>query len=144
MAKDGDAQTERMQLVQENVRRLTERIDKLESIAAFPEEARELLQRANFEREQLAQRILQIERLSAEVTDRLQEFLQGIARLDQRTQTHGADLLALTTELNELADVTKSQLKRVFQVLLRQRRRQHEALTQEIKELTQGELQGGD
>jgi len=144
LAKDDDAQTERMQLAQEQVRRLSERVDKLENIAAFPEEARELLQRAAFEREQLAQRLLLIERLSADVTERLQEFLQNVARLDQRTQGHGAELLELAGQLNELAEVTKSQLKRLFQVQLRQRRRQQEALAQEIKELGQGELQGGD
>ena len=136
--------TERLQIIQEQVRRLGERIDKLESISAFPEEARELLQRANFEREQLATRILQIERLSSEVTERLNEFLQSVARLDQRSQTQAAELVALTGELNEMADYTKSQLKRMFQVLLRQRRRQHEALGQEIKELSQGEVPGGD
>jgi chromosome segregation ATPase len=144
LTKDDAAQVERVQLIQEQVRRVTERIDKLEAIAAFPEEARELLQRANFEREQLAQRLLQTERLAAEVTDRLQEFLQSTARLDQRTQTQGAELLEITGQLNELSEQTKSQLKRIFQVLLRQRRRQYETLGQEIKELSQGDPQGGD
>jgi chromosome segregation ATPase len=144
LTKDDAAQVDRLQLMQEQVRRLSERIDKLESISAFPEEARELLQRATFERDQLSQRILQVERMSSEVTDRLQEFLQGIARLDQRTQTQGATLVTLTSEVTELAEHTGSQLKRIFQTLLRQRRRQAEALTQEIKELSQGEQQGGD
>jgi len=144
LTKVDDAQTERLQVMQEQVRRLGERIDKLESISAFPEEARELLQRASYEREQLSQRILLVERLSSEVTERLQEFLQSVARLDQRSQTQAAELLAVSGELNEVADYTKSQLKRVLQVLLRQRRRQHEALGQEIKELSQGEVQGGD
>ena len=144
LAKDDSSQVERLQLIQEQVRRLAERIDKLEAIAAFPEEARELLQRATFERDQLAQRILQVERLSGEVTDRLAEFLQSTSRLDQRTQTHAAEILDITGQLNELTDHTKSQLKRIFQVLLRQRRRQSEALAQEIKELSQGDLQSGD
>jgi len=144
LAKDDAAHVERVQLIQEQVRRVTERIDKLEAIAAFPEEARDLLQRANFEREQLATRILQVERLSGEVTDRLAEFLQSTARLDQRTQTQAAEILGITGELSELSDLTKSQLKRIFQVLLRQRRRQSEALAQEIKELSQGDLQSGD
>jgi chromosome segregation ATPase len=143
-AKDDDAEVERARVVQEHVRRLSERIDKLESIAAFPEETRELLQRATFEREQLSQRLLLIERLSAEVTERLNEFLQSVARLEQRTQTHGADLVALTGRLSELSDFTRAQLKRASQLQLRQRRRQHEALGQEIKELSQDELQGGD
>lgn len=144
LAKDDDAQAERLKLMNEPIRRLGERVDKLESISAFPEEARELLQRATFEREQLAQRLLLIEKLSADVTDRLQEFLQGVARLDQRTQGHGAQLVDLAGQLNELADATKSQLKKLFQVQLRQRRRQQEALAQEIKELGQDDLQGGD
>ena len=144
LTKDDAAHVDRLQLMQEHVRRLSERADKLESISAFPEEARELLQRATFEREQLSQRILQVERMSSEVTERLQEFLQGIARLDQRTMTQGATLVELTSEVTELADHTRSQLKRIFQVLLRQRRRQAEALAQEIKELSQGEQQGGD
>ena len=144
LTKVDDAQTERLQVMQEQLRRLGERIDKLENISAFPEEARELLQRASYEREQLSQRILLVERLSSEVTERLQEFLQSVARLDQRSQTQAAELVAVSGELNEVADYTKSQLKRVLQVLLRQRRRQHEALGQEIKELSQGEVQGGD
>jgi myosin protein heavy chain len=144
LAKDGLTQVDRLQVIQEQARRLGERIDKLEAIAAFPEEARELLQRANFEREQMSQRLLQTERLSAEVTDRLQEFLQSTARLDQRTQTQAAELLEITSQLNELGDLTKSQLKRVFQVLLRQRRRQYETIAQEIKELSQGDMQSGE
>lgn len=143
-AKDDDAQVERLRLIQEHTRRLSERVDKLESIAAFPEETRELLQRATFEREQLAQRLLLIERLSGDVTERLNEFLQSVARLDQRTQAHGAELVGLTSQLSELSDFTRAQLKRASQVQLRQRRRQHEALAQEIKELGQDELQGGD
>ncbi len=142
--KDDDAEVERARVTQEHLRRLIERIDKLESIAAFPEETRELLQRATFEREQLAQRLLLIERLSGEVTERLNEFLQSIARLEQRTQAHGAELVGLTGQLSELSDFTRTQLKRASQVQLRQRRRQHEALAQEIKELSQDELQGGD
>ncbi|TMB67816.1 MAG: hypothetical protein E6J43_07780 [Chloroflexi bacterium] len=143
-AKDDDAQVERFRVIQEHIRRLSERIDKLESIAAFPEEARELLQRATFEREQLAQRLLPIERLSAEVSERLHEFLQNVARLEQRTQGQGAELIALTGQLSELSDFTRAQLKRASQVQLRQRRRQHEALAQEIKELGQDELHSGD
>jgi methyl-accepting chemotaxis protein len=143
-AKDEDAEVERARLAQEQLRRLSERIDKLEGVAAFPEETRELLQRATFEREQLAQRLLQIERLSGEVSERLNEFLQSVARLEQRTQIQGAELIAATGQLSELSDFTKTQFKRASQVQLRQRRRQHEALAQEIKELSQDELQGGD
>jgi hypothetical protein len=50
----------------------------------------------------------------------------------------------ISGQLNELADQTRGQIKRAFQLLLRQRRRQSETLAQEIKELSQGELRGGD
>ncbi|MDO8614244.1 MAG: hypothetical protein Q7T33_00725 [Dehalococcoidia bacterium] len=135
---------ERLNLLLEQLRRAGERLDKLEGLAAFPDEARELLQRAAFERDQLTQRLGQVERLAAEVAERMQEFVQGVARLDQRSQTQAADLLGLTGQLQELSEQTKAALKRIFGVLLRQRRRQAEAMAQEIKELTQGELHSGD
>lgn len=138
------AADDRLSLITEQARRLGERLDKLEDIAPFPEEARELLKRANLEREQLAQRMVQVERLSTEVSERLQEFLHGIARLDQRSTTQGSELLALTTELQELTEKSRAQLKRVFQILLRQRRRQAESMSQEIKELGEGELHSWD
>src|SRR5438876_83005 len=60
------------------------------------------------------------------------------------TRAHEAELVGLTSQLSELSEFTRAQLKRASQVQLRQRRRQHEALAQEIKELGQDELQGGD
>jgi hypothetical protein len=56
----------------------------------------------------------------------------------------GGQLMAMPEQLKELSEETSKQLKRVFQTLLRQRRRQAETLAQEIKELGHGELQGGD
>lgn len=138
------AVADRLTLLIEQMRRLDERVDKLEEIAPFPEEARELLKRANFEREQLAQRTAAIEKLSNDVAERLQEFLHGLARLDERTKTQGGELLSLATQLHELTEQTRTQLKRVFQTFLRQRRRQSETLTQEIKELSEGELHSWD
>jgi len=144
LRKDDVAFDDRVALLSEQTRRLAERIDKLESIAAFPEEARELLKRATFERDQLTARLGLIEQLSGEVTERLQEFLQGQARLDQRGQMQGAELMALSGRVQEMDEQTKAQLKRIFQTFLRHRRRQAETLAQEIKELGQGELHSGD
>ena len=144
LRKEDTAFDDRLALVSEQSRRLSERIDKLESIAAFPEEARELLKRATFERDQLTQRMGLIEQLSGEVTERLQEFLQGQARLEQRAQTQGAEIIALIGRVQELEEQTRAQMKKVFQTLLRQRRRQAETLAQEIKELGQGEPHSGD
>jgi len=142
--KAGGAVDDRMALLTEQLHRLADRIDKLEDVAAFPQEARELLKLAAFERDQLTARMGLIEQLSREVSERLQEFLQGIARLDQRSVTQGGQLMALSDHLQDLSDQTKAQLKRVFNTLVRQRRRQAETLAQEIKELGQGELHSGD
>ncbi len=135
---------ERTSLVIEQAKRAGERIDKLERVAEFPEEARELLKRANFEREQLSLRLVAIEKIATEVSERTQEFVQGLARLDHRSQAQGAQLVELAGQLRDLSDHTRSQLKWTFQILLRQRRRQLETLSQEIKELSQGELHSAD
>jgi chromosome segregation ATPase len=144
LEKTDEALVDRMRVLLEQLRRTSERLDKLEGLASFPDEARELLQRAAFERDQLTQRLSQIEHVATEVSERLQEFLQSIARVDQRTQTQAGELLGLAEQLQEMSEQTRSSTKRVFQILLRQRRRQAETLAQEVKELTQGELHSGD
>ncbi len=144
LQKDDGGLTERLALLMEQLRRTMERLDRVEALAAFPDEARELLQRGTFEREQLAARLGQVERLSTEVSERLAEFVQGLARLDQRTQGQAGELLALAAQLQDLGDQIKAGTKRFYQTLLRQRRRQAETINQEIKELAQGELHSGD
>jgi chromosome segregation ATPase len=143
LRKEDEALSDRLNLIHEQVRRHGERLDKFEDIAAFPAEAKELLQRARFEREQLAERLGAVERLSTEVEERVQEFVQGLARLDQKGQSQATQLLLLQEQIHELNEQTKEQMKRLFQNILRQRRRQAEALAQEIKELSQGELSSG-
>ena len=144
LEKAGAGSEERLNLLSEQARLLAGRIDALESSAAFPEEARELLKRAVFERDQMTNRMGVIEQLSSEVSERLQQFLQGVSRLDQRSVTQGGQLMAMSEQLQELDDHTKGQLKRLLQILLRHRRRQAETLAQEIKELGHGEAHGGD
>lgn len=144
LRKGDDELQDRLRLLQEQVRRASERLDKLEVAAAFPDEARELLQRAAFEREQMAQRLAAVERLAGEVSEKMQEFIQGLARLDQRTQHQAGELLALDAQLQEAAEQSRNAFKKVYQTMIRHRRRQSEALSQEIKELSQGELHSGD
>ncbi len=84
-----------------------------------------------------------MERLSTEIGERVQEFVQGLARIDQRGQSQATQLLQIQEQLQELNEQTREQMKRLFQNILRQRRRQAEALAQEIKELSQGELSSG-
>jgi chromosome segregation ATPase len=142
--KEDEGLADRLALALEQLRRALERLDKLELFATFPDEAREGLQRAAFEREQLGQRVLSVERIATEVAERTEEFVQGLARLDTRSQQHASELLSLTVQLQELSEQMKGALKRMYQTILRQRRRQAEGLAQEIKELTQSELHSGD
>jgi methyl-accepting chemotaxis protein len=134
----------RMSLVLEQLRRSLERLDKLEQLTEFEQEIREAVQKGEFERDQLTQRMGIAERLTNDVMDRSDEFAQGLARLDQRSQQQAAEFVALAGQLQDLTDLTKAGLKRVYQTLLRQRRRASEAMNQEIKELTQGELHASD
>ena len=144
LRKQDDLLSERLNLGQEQTRHHGDQLDKLEGIAAFPLEVKELLQRERFEREQAVERLVATERAAGQVADSVHEFVQGLARLEQRGQAHAAQLLALTEEMRELTEATQGRLKRLFQVMLRQRRRQLEALSQEIKELSHGEPQGAE
>lgn len=135
---------DRMSLVLEQLRRSLERLDKLEQLTEFEQEIREGLKKGEFEREQLTQRMGIAERLTNDVADRGEEFAQGLARLDQRSQQQAAEFVSLAGQLQDLTDLTKAGLKKVYQTFLRQRRRASEAMNQEIKELTQGELHASD
>lgn len=132
-----------LRLQTEQSRRLSERLDKVEPVLAFPVEAREALHRASVERDQIIQRLAVVERLAAEISERAQEFTQTAARLDQRQQHLAAQVLQMGSQLQEVAEQTSGQIKRIFQVLVRQRKRQADTIAQEIKELTHGELQAG-
>lgn len=142
--KGAESLAERMTLFLEQLRRALERLDKMEALAAFPEEAREQIQRAALERDLLSQRVGALERLVTETAERTDEFVQGLSRLDQRSQMQASELMTLNAQIQDLEDGLKSGLKKVYQTLLRQRRRQSEAMNQEIKELTQGELHAAD
>ncbi|HUF54887.1 MAG TPA: hypothetical protein VMR52_14145 [Dehalococcoidia bacterium] len=144
LEKDQEAFADRLSLVLEHVRKSLERQEQLETIASTQEETNEQLQRASFEREQMTQRTAAIEHVTTEIVERTQDFIQGLARLDQRTAQQASDLIALSARLEDLTEQTKTSLKKVYQTFLRQRRRASEALNQEIKELTQGELHATD
>ncbi len=135
---------DKARLMLDQVHRLSERVDKMDHLIGFPEEARDLIQRAGHERDQLTQRMALQEKLSGEITEELQKLAQFLSRLDQRGQNQAAQILDLTGRLNELSDMLNAHMARMLQLLLRQRRRQAEALAQEIKELTQSGFHGGD
>jgi chromosome segregation ATPase len=144
LTRDDEAVADRLNLALEQVRRLSERMDKIELLADFPDEAREALERAAFEREQITGRLGAAEKLANELAEHTGDLLQGLARLDTRTQHHQSELLSLNARLQDTTEQLQGALKRIYQILIRQRRRQVEGLTQEIKELTQGEIHSSD
>lgn len=144
LEKSDENLIDRMTLFLEQMRRALERLDKLEELTTFAEETREAMQRAAYERDQLTQRVALAERIAGELSEHTEEFVQGLARLDQRSQHQAAEIMSLTGQLHDLTDSTRAGLKKVYSVLLRQRKRASEALNQEIKELTSGELHASD
>lgn len=134
------ALSERLALLQEQSRRQGERLDRFEAAAALVEEVRKQLEVAAFERGKISERLAAVERASEELAEQVHKFLQGLTLVDQRGQSQATQLLQVAEQLQELNDDTKGLVKRLSQVTLRQRRRQAEALAQEIKELSQGEV----
>jgi chromosome segregation protein len=135
---------DKIRLILEGTRRSSERLDKLDDIRDFPAEARELIQRANAERDQIAQRIALAEKLGGELAEELQQMTHHVAKIDQRQQVQNAQIMDLMGRVQETAEQLQGQVKRIFQVFMRQRRRQMDTLAQEIKELGQGEHHGGE
>lgn len=135
---------DRIKLTLEGTRRAAERLDKLDDVRDFPAEVRELIHRGNSERELIAQRIALAEKLTGEVAEELQKLTHHVGKIDQRQQVQNAQIMDLMGRVQETAEQQQAQTKRVFQVLLRQRRRQMDTLAQEVKELGQGEHQGAD
>ncbi len=144
LEKASESQTDRMTLFLDQLRRVLERLDKLESLNEFRDHALEALQKAAYEREQLVQRVGIAERLANDIADRADEMAQTLARVDQKSQQNTSEVLFMAQQVQDLTEQTKANLKKVYQLLLRQRRRASEAMNQEIKELTHGELHAGD
>jgi chromosome segregation ATPase len=135
---------DRMTLFLEQLRRALERLDKLESYEQFQSDTRETLQKVAQEREIDIQRLGVAERLVNDIADRMDELSLTLSRVDQKSQQNGAEVASLTAQMQDQEEQIKTGLKKAYQVLLRQRRRASEALNQEIKELTHGELHAGD
>jgi len=135
---------DRMTLFLEQLRRVLERLDKLESYEQFQADTREALQKIAQERELDIQRIGVAERLSNDIADQMTELSLTVSRIDQKSQQNGNEIASLTAQMQDQAEQITAGIKKLYQTLLRQRRRASEALNQEIKELTHGELHAGD
>jgi chromosome segregation ATPase len=135
---------EQARLIGEKVKRLAEQLDQLEQLKDFQKEVRDLFTRAAHEREQISQRVNVADKLSSEASDLAKALQQAVALTEQRSHNQGAQLTEISKQLQELEEQTVSELRKLMKVTLRQRRRQLEALSQEIKELTQGEPKSED
>ena len=131
---------EKVSLYEEKVHREEERVDKFERELSLPREIKEQLDRERFERQQMIDHLARMESSTTALSERTAEFIQGLARVDKRTQRQADRLTELAEEARQQRETVLEQLKRLVLTMERQRRRQLEALTQEIKELTTGDI----
>lgn len=137
--RDGEIE-DRLKLFEERVHRGEERIGKFEGHLSLPLEIKEQLDRGRFERQQLAERLGKLETSAGELVERTAEFIQSLARLDQRTQGQAGRIMEIAQDLQQQRETVVDQIKRLVRTMERQRRRQAEALAQEIKELGRSEF----
>jgi chromosome segregation ATPase len=137
--RDGDLE-ERLSLFEERVHRGEERTDKFEGYLNLPLEIKEQLDRGRFERQQLTERLGKLETSAGELAERTAEFVQGLARLEQRTQGQAGRMMEIAQDLQQQRETVFDQIKKLVRTMERQRRRQAEALAQEIKELGRSEF----
>ena len=137
--RDGEIE-DRVNLFEERVHRGEERTDKFEQHLSLPLDIKEQLDRGRFERQQLAERLGKLESAAGELVERTAEFIQSLARLDQRTQGQAGRIMEIAQDLQQQRETVVDQIKRLVRTMERQRRRQAEALAQEIKELGRSEF----
>jgi chromosome segregation ATPase len=137
--RDGELE-EKVTLFEERIGHQTERVEKFEAQLSLSLEIKEQLDRARFERQQMSERLGKMESSAAELSERTAEFIQSLALVDQRAQAQAGRLLEVGEEMREQRETVFGQLNRLVRTTERQRRRQAEALAQEIKELSRNEL----
>jgi len=137
--RDGELE-ERVNVFEERVHRGEERVEKFEQHLSLPLDIKEQLDRGRFERQQLAERLGKLEASAGELVERTAEFVQSTARLDQRTQGQAERIMEIARDLQQQRETVFDQIKKLVRTIERQRRRQAEALAQEIKELGRSEF----
>ncbi|TEU02007.1 MAG: hypothetical protein E3J29_00160, partial [Dehalococcoidia bacterium] len=83
--RDGELE-ERASLYEERMRREEERVEKFQVHLSLPLEIKEQLDRSRFEQQQISERLGKLEASANGLLERTAEFVQGLARIDQRTQ----------------------------------------------------------
>ncbi|MEX0801091.1 MAG: hypothetical protein WD379_07740 [Dehalococcoidia bacterium] len=131
---------EKVTLQEERVQSSVERIGKFEESLKLPLEIKEQLDRGRFERQQLTERLTKVEALANRLSEQTAEFMQSLARIDHRSQGQAARMEEIGEEMRGQQEVLLEQMKRLLRTMERQRRRQVEGLTQEIKELSRSEI----
>lgn len=131
---------ERISLSDERVRRQEERLAEIHDQLSLSMEIKEQLDRSRFERQHIVERLTKIETITTELVERTSEFVQGLSRVDRHSQTQAGRVMELAEDLRQHRETINEQLKKLIGMMERQRRRQAEALAQEIKELSRSEL----
>lgn len=134
-----EALVERASLGQEVTRRLHERVDALERQMSLLEQVRQEQESSRFQREKLAERLVIAEQGLQGAREGAGQMGHHLAVLQERTQQLSGQLLALIEEMREHRQEVTEQIKRFLVAEERQKRRQVEALQQELKELKQSE-----
>ena len=137
--RDGELE-EKLGLYEERIRRSEEQVEKFEQHLSLALDIKEQLDRARFERKQIGERLGKLESSADALSERTAEFIQSLARLDQRTQGQAARLLEIAEEMRQQRESVFNEMKRLVRTMERQRRRQAESLAQEIKELSRSEF----
>ena len=137
--RDGEIE-DRLNLFEERVHRGEQRVEKFEQHLSLPLDIKEQLDRGRFERQQITERLGKLESAAGELVERTAEFIQSLALLDQRTQGQAGRIMEIAQDLQQQRETVVDQIKRLVRTMERQRRRQAEALAQEIKELGRSEF----
>lgn len=140
LQKQDENLSERLRLQQEVVRRTEERVDQVSRYLELPQAIVEQQERVGVEIGRMAERLGVLERALEESIQHTTDLIQGMTLLDQRVQTHTGRLLSMSQDMETQRDQVREQFARMIRTLERQRRRQVEALTQEIKEIRQSDI----
>jgi len=140
LRKLDEALAERLRLQQELLRRLEDRLEQANQNLELLGQIAEGQERLAFELGRMGERAALLERATEESTERTVDFVQGMRLLDQRLQQQTEKLLTLNHELDLHREQVTEQLAKVVRLLERQKRREAEALSLEIKEIRQSDL----
>lgn|GEM_PF-3548882 len=140
LGQSSAALADQVNLAHEIVRRAEQRVDRVEQQFPTVEVLQEQYKSIRSDRETMSERAANLERGLEEAKELAGQMNHLLEIVRQRTEQQGVQLLSLTEELRSQHQQVTENLRRALVVLERQKRRQVEALGQEIKELKKSDL----